>query len=188
MDLTELLQFNSSNTLQFFYTELRDTNSGRDLSQLEALHVASMLSHYAHVSRFAPAAEMPPPSGVNEVTRRLNAFDTLAVEQVNDQETVRTAAVQCLFALAFYSKWLQDRRQIEWLEEHGRAYYRHTSQLSTTDTDRKTYWLMSRNFGLWVNACQELQTDLRDRPFLMPEYSAAPIARQGGQGIAARQH
>lgn len=169
MDLTELLQFNSTNTLQFFYTELRDTNSARELSQLEALHVASMLSHYAHVSRFAPAAEMPPPSGVNEVTQRLNVFDTLAVEQLNDQETVRTAAVQCLFSLAFYRKWLEERRQTEWIAEHGRAYYRHTSQLSTTDTDKKTFWLMSRNFVLWVRACQELQTDLRDRPFLLQQ-------------------
>ena len=60
MDLKELLQFSSNGTLQFFYTELRDTNSARELSKLEALHVASMLSHYAHVSRYAPATDMPP--------------------------------------------------------------------------------------------------------------------------------
>jgi len=169
MDLRELLQFNSSNTLQFFYTELRDTNSARELSQLEALHVASMLSHYAHVSTFAPAADMPPPAGVDEVAKRFTVLDALAAGQLKDQETVRSAAVQCLFSLAFYRKWLEGRRQTEWLEDHGRAYYRHTSNLSTSDNDRKTFWLMSRNFVSWVRACQELQTDLRDRPFLLQQ-------------------
>ena len=33
MDLKELLQFSSNSTLQFFYTELLDTDSARDLSQ-----------------------------------------------------------------------------------------------------------------------------------------------------------
>ena len=167
MDLKELLQFTSNGTLQFFYTELRDTSSARDLSKLEALHVASMLSHYAHVSRYAPSTEMPPPADLEELSKRFLVFDALAIEQLNDQMTVRIAAAQCLFALAFYTAWLESRRHFEWLQDHGRAYYRHTSQLSKTDNDKKTYWLMSQNFAEWVKACQEMRADLRDRPFLV---------------------
>ena len=167
MDLKELLQFTSTGTLQFFYTELRDTNSARDLSRLEALHVASMLSHYAQVSRFAPATEMPPPSDLDELSKRFEVFDALSVEQLHDQLTVRIAAAQCLFALAFYTAWLESRRHLAWLEDHGRTYYRHSSELSKTDSDKKTFWLMSQNFAAWVKACQEMQADLRDRPFLL---------------------
>lgn len=167
MDLKELLQFSSSSTLQFFYTELRDTTSARDLSQLETLHVASMLSHYAHVSRYAPLTDLPPPADVQEVSKRFVVLDTLAVEQLNDQATVRIAGAQCLFALAFYTAWVESRRHLAWLEDRGRTYYMHTSNLSTTDNDRKTYWLMSTNFVSWVKACQEVQAGLRDRPFLL---------------------
>jgi hypothetical protein len=167
MDLKELLQFTSNGTLQFFYTELRDTSSARDLSQLEALHVASMLSHYAHVSRWVPAGDMPPPQGLDEVSKRFEILDALSAEQLNDQMTVRIAAAQCLFALSFYAAWLESRRHKAWLEDHGRTYYRHTSNLSTTENDKKTFWLMSKNFEAWVKACQELQDDLRDRPFLL---------------------
>jgi hypothetical protein len=167
MNLTELLQFTSNGTLQFFYTELRDTNSARDLSRLEALHVASMLSHYAHVSRYAPAIEMPPPSDLEELSKRFQVFDALSIEQLNDQMTVRIAAAQCLFALAFYTAWLDSRRHLAWLEDHGRSYYRHSSNLSKTDNDKRTFWLMSQNFAEWVNACKEMQADLRDRPFLL---------------------
>ena len=168
MDLKELLQFSSNNTLQFFYTELQDTNSARRLSKLETLHVASMLSHYAQVSRYAPPSDMPPPDGLDHVSSRFVLLDALGLDQVSDQMTVRIAAVECLFGLAFYAAWLESRRHMEWLEDRGRAYYRHTSQLSTTDNDKKTYWLMSTNFAAWVKACQELQADLRDRPFLLP--------------------
>ncbi len=159
MDLRELLQFTSSSTLQFFYTELRDTTSARELSKLEALHVASMLSHYAHVSRYAPAGEMPPPASVEEISRRFAVFDDLPIDQLNDQMTVRLAAAQCLFAMAFYAAWIESRRHIAWLEDHGRAYYRHTSTLSKTDNDKKTFWLMSKNFASWVKACQEVVSD-----------------------------
>ena len=167
MDLKELLQFSSSSTLQFFYTELRETNSAHDLSQLETLHVASLLSHYAHVSRYAPSTDMPPPSDVDEISKRFALLDALCVEQLNDQATVRIAGAQCLFALGFYAAWVESRRQMAWLEDRGRTYYRHTSNLSTTDNDKKTYWLMSANFVLWVKACQELQADFRYRPFLL---------------------
>lgn len=168
MDLKELLQFTSNGTLQFFYTELRDTTAARDLSQLEALHVASMLSHYAHVSRYAPTTDCPPPDGVDELSQRFRVFDALSVEQLNDQLTVRIVAAECLFALAFYTAMLESRRHKAWLEEHGRTYYRHTSNLSKTDNDKKTFWLMSTNFAAWVRACQEMRADLRDRPFLLP--------------------
>jgi hypothetical protein len=167
MDLKELLQFTSNSTVQFFYTELRETNSASDLTQLEALHVASMLSHYAHVSRYAPAAEMPPPSGLDEVSKQFEFFDALSIEQLKDQMTVRLVAARCLFALAFYSAALESRRHQAWLEDHGRTYYLHTSNLSKADNDKKTFWLMSKNFAAWVKACQELQADLRDRPFLL---------------------
>jgi len=167
MDLKELLQFTSNSTVQFFYTELRDTNSARDLTQLEALHVASLLSHYAHVSRYAAASELPPPSGVEEISKQFELLDALSIEQLKDQMTVRVAAAQCLFALAFYSAWLESRRHMTWLEDHGRTYYLHTSNLSKTDNDKKTFWLMSKNFTAWVKACQELQDDLRERPFLI---------------------
>jgi hypothetical protein len=167
MDLKELLQFTSNSTVQFFYTELRDTDSARDLTQLEALHVASMLSHYAHVSRYAPATEMPPPSGVDEVSKEFEIFDALSIEQLKDQMVVRIVAARCLFALAFYSAWLENRRHLAWLEDHGRSYYLHTSNLSKTDNDKKTFWLMSKNFAAWVKACQEMQAGLRDRPFLL---------------------
>jgi hypothetical protein len=167
MDLKELLQFTSNGTLQFFYTELRDTTSARDLSKLEALHVASMLAHYAHVSRYAPTTEMPPPAGLDEVAKRFQVFDALSVEQLNDQMTVRIAAAQCLFALSFYAAWVEDRRHQAWLEDHGRTYYLHTSNLSKTENDKKTFWLMSTNFAAWVSACREMQADLRDRPFLL---------------------
>jgi hypothetical protein len=167
MDLKELLRFTSNSTVQFFYTELRDTNSARALTQLEALHVASMLSHYAHVSRYAPASEMPPPSGLDEISRQFEVFDALSIEEVKDQLTVRIAAAQCLFALAFYSASLENRRHLEWLEDHGRTYYLYTSNLSKTDNDKKTFWLMSKNFAAWVKACQEMEADLRDRPFLI---------------------
>ena len=167
MDLKELLQFTSNGTLQFFYTELRDTSSARDLSRLEALHVASMLSHYAHVSRYASTLEMPPPTGLDDLSRRFAVLDALSVEDLRDQMTVRIAAAQCLFALAFYTAWLESRRHLAWLEEHGRCYYRQSSNLSTSDNDKKTFWLMSQNFAEWVKACKEMQADLRDRPFLL---------------------
>jgi hypothetical protein len=167
MDLKELLQFTSESTLQFFYTELRDTTAARDLSQLEALHVASMLSHYAHVSSAAPTTEMPPPAGIDDVSRRLVVLDGLSVEELRDQMTVRIAAAQCLFALAFYAAWLENRRHMAWLEDHGRTYYRHTSNLSKTDNDKRTFALMSMNFAAWVRACREMQEGLRDRPLLL---------------------
>lgn len=167
MDLKELLQFTSNSTLQFFYTELRDTSSARDLSKLEALHVASMLSHYAQVSRYASTMEMPPPTGLEDISRRFEVLDALSVEELGDQMTVRLAAAQCLFGLAFYAAWLESRRHMAWLEEHGRTYYRHTSNLSKTDNDKKTFWLMSTNFAAWVRACREMQLELRDRPFLL---------------------
>ena len=167
MDLKELLQFTSNSTLQFFYTELRDTSSARDLSKLEALHVASMLSHYAHVSRYASTLDMPPPAGLDEISRRFTVLDALSVEELRDQMTVRIAAAECLFALAFYAAWLESRRHMAWLEDHGRTYYLHTSHLSKTDNDKQTFRLMSTNFAAWVRACQEMQAELRDRPYLL---------------------
>src|ERR1051325_247360 len=122
MDLKELLQFTSNGTVQFFYTELRDTQSARDLTQLEALHVASMLAHYARVSRYAPLSELPPPSDLDEISKQFEVFEAVSIEQLNDQMTVRVAAARCLFALGFYSAWLESRRQLAWLAGQRRPH------------------------------------------------------------------
>jgi hypothetical protein len=107
LDLKELLPSDEGQTKQYFYTELRDTYCARFLSEVEAHHVSSVLAHYAQVTYEASSFDLPPVSSVVALQKRLATLDALAYRKVRDQETMRIAAVQCLFALAFYGRAIE---------------------------------------------------------------------------------
>jgi hypothetical protein len=165
--IRELLEMNRQQVLQFFYSELRDTESGRELSEPEALHVASVLAHFAHVSVSAPASDLPPPASLSQIFRQLTLLDELSVATLKDPEIMRMAAAQSLFAVGFLSREARLPSDLHWFVVQGRAYYVRASTFSSTETDQKTYYRMSKNFLPWVHACRDIQSELRYMPFAL---------------------
>lgn len=167
MNLRDCLQVSSSDALRFFYEGLRETPSAQDLSRHEALHVASVLANYSQVSCGASDALYASPINLSEVFDRFIRPDPILGSVLSDQQIMQVAAAQCLFMLGFFSNQMRHRHNLAWFESYGRAFYLRTSNCSKSRDDKKVFWLMSRNFALWVNACQEFQEELRIRPYLL---------------------
>lgn len=162
-----LLRLNPGEVLKFFFLELSKTESGRNLSHQETIHVASVLAHFAQVSTKAPASALPPPESLSQIFYHLTLMDELSVATLKDPEIMRLGAVQSLFAVGFLSREARHPSELQWFISQGKAFYIRASVFSTSETDQRTYYQMSKNFVPWVRACRDIQQELRYMPFAL---------------------
>jgi hypothetical protein len=161
----KLLKLNSGEILKFFFLELSETETGRNLSHHETLHVASVLAHFAQVSTTAPASSLPAPASLSQIFRQIHFLDELSIATLKDAEILRMTAALALFAVGFLSREARKPSELQWFISQGRAFYVRASAFSTSETDQKTYYKMSRNFVAWARACRDIQRELRYMPF-----------------------
>lgn len=164
MELKELIAVSSDDTLRFFYSGLRETEAGRNLPGFETLYLASVLANYAQYSVGADTRDPTPPEDLVQV------FDQFIIPTEtfrDDVEILHLAASQCLFMLGFFSEQMKKRHNVRWFETYGRGYYLKLSHHSATQSEKKLFWKVSRDFSQCVAACQELQANCHDARFLI---------------------
>jgi hypothetical protein len=139
----ELLAADHRQTLEFFFIGLRDV-SEPTVDRDELLYNASVLAHFAQVSRYADD-EMPAPAHLGDV------FDNFVIDStlLADSEMMETAGAQCLLLTGFFEKQMERRYNIRWYIQLGSAFFRRAAarehavrkaQLLSTIAARFEFW------------------------------------------------
>ena len=116
--LDRLLSSDPRETLQFFFSWLRDVTSGEKVDEQAVLYNASVLAHFASTSTCATTG-LPTPSSLIDV------FDRFVVDTTwrDDPEMLEMAAGQCLLLTGFFGDQLRRRHNLLWYSEIGAGFY-----------------------------------------------------------------
>ena len=154
--LEPLLASDPRDTLQFFFTWLRDVTSGEDDEQA-LLYNASVLAHFASTSS-ATAIGLPTPTSLIDV------FDRFVLDQSlrEDPEMLEMAAGQCLLLTGFFGDQLRRRHNILWYSELGAGFYAAAAAQSRAVAHQKMMTHMAGRFEYWRSSHQKLSRELRE--------------------------
>src|SRR4051812_38851772 len=100
--LDRLLSSDPRETLQFFFSGLRDVTSGEPIDEGEVLYNASVLAHFASTSTHTTGS-LPTPTSLSDV------FDRFIIDTSwrDDPELLELAAGQCLLLTGFFADQLR---------------------------------------------------------------------------------
>src|SRR5262245_18318096 len=117
--LARLLASDSRETLQFFFSQLRDVTLAEHMDDQSVLYNASVLAHFASTSTQTPSG-LPSPAALTEV------FDRFALRPVlrDDPGMMETAGGQCLLLTGFFADQMRGRHNLEWYGRLGASFYR----------------------------------------------------------------
>jgi len=158
--LDRLLSSDPRETLQFFFSGLRDVTSGEVVDEEAVLYNASVLAHFASTSTTAQTG-LPTPSSLAEV------FDRFVIDSSfrDDPELLEMAGGQILL-LGFFADQLKTRYNLDWFGELGAGFYSTAAGLSRTPSHRHMMSHMAGRFDYWRFNHLKLSRELRDLPYL----------------------
>jgi hypothetical protein len=160
--LPQLLATDQRETLQFFFSGLRDVTSDEQVDSPALLYNASVLAHFASTSRYATEG-LPGPNGLGDVFDRFVADASLRF----DSELMEWAASQCLLFTGFFGDQLQHRHNLEWFSQLGSDFYWSAATTSQQAARRRMMERMAEEFPDWRRRYQKLARELRDIPYLL---------------------
>jgi len=160
--LDRLLSSDPRETLQFFFTGLRDVTSGEPVNEDAVLYNASVLAHFASTSTSTHNG-LPTPSTLMDVFDR---FVLDASSFRDDPELLEIAGGQCLLLTGFFADQLKSRYNLDWYGDLGAGFYGTCAVLSRTPAHREMMSHMSDRFGYWRVSHLKLSRELRDLPYL----------------------
>lgn len=153
----ELLGAGHLQTLEFFAVGLRDV-SDSTVDQDELLYNASVLAHYAQVSRFADS-DLPAPANLGDVFDHFVADTTLLA----DSEMMESAGAQCLLLTGFFETQMRRRYNIGWYVQLGTGFYRRAAAQESAAKKARLLGTIASHFEYWRERHARLSRELDDR-------------------------
>jgi hypothetical protein len=160
--LGRLLSTDSRETLQFFFSELRDVTLPDHPDEQTTLYNASILAHFASTSTSAGVG-LPTPTSLGEVFDRF----VLRTPLRDDPGMMEMAAGQCLLFSGFFADQMRVRHNVEWYGRLGTGFYRAAAATSRMPGHRRMMFRMAREFDFWRRQHQALARVLRDQPYYL---------------------
>ena len=159
--LDRLLSSDPRETLQFFFSGLRDVTSGQTVDEEAVLYNASVLAHFASTSTAAQSG-LPTPHTLGDV------FDRFVIDSSfrDDPELLEMAGGQILLLTGFFADQLKFRYNLDWYGEMGAGFYSTAASLSRSASHRHMMAHMAGRFGYWRLNHLKLSRELRDLPYL----------------------
>jgi len=159
--LGTLIATDQRRTLEFFFVGLRDL-CDPTVDRQELLYNASVLAHYAQVSR-AATDDLPTPADLGAV------FDgfVLGGTGQHDRVLIEAAGAQCLLLAGFFEDQMRRRYNIRWYAELGATFFRQAARLEPAVHKA---WLLTRlanRFEPWRQRHARLGRELRDQAYLL---------------------
>jgi len=159
--LDRLLSSDPRETLQFFFSGLRDVTSGQAVDEAAVLYNASVLAHFASTST-GTTSGLPTPASLGDV------FDRFVLDSAwrDDPGMLEIAGAQCLLLTGFFADHLKSRYNLDWYGDLGAGFYGTAASLSRTPAHRQMMSHMAGRFDYWRSRHLRLSRDLRDLPYL----------------------
>jgi hypothetical protein len=158
--LGRLLSSDPRETLQFFFSGLRDVTSSEVVDEQLVLYNASVLAHFASTSTSSPDG-LPTPSSLMDVFDRF----VIGTSWRDDPETMEMAAGQCLLLTGFFGDQMRARYNLHWYGGLGAGFYRAAASVSNQPAHRKTMSHMAGQFDYWRTSHLKLSRELRTAPY-----------------------
>ena len=150
----ELLGADHRQTLEFFFIGLRDV-SEPTVDRDELLYNASVLAHFAQVSRYTDD-ELPTPANLGDVFDHFVMDSTLLA----DPEMMETAGAQCLLLTGFFEKQMQRRYNLRWYVHLGATFFRHAASREQAVKKAQLLATISAHFEFWRERHARLSREL----------------------------
>jgi len=160
--LARLLATDSRETLQFFFSELRDMTLAEHMDEPVVLYNASVLAHFASTSTNTPVG-MPTPANLVDVFDRFVQHPVLH----DDPEMMEMAAAQCLLLTGFFADQMRRRHNLDWYGRLGASFFRVASTTSAMQGHKDMMARMADEFPYWRAAHLALARELRQHPYLL---------------------
>ena len=153
----ELLASDARQTLEFFVVGLRDVSEST-VDRDELLYNASVLAHYAQVSRNSDD-DLPVPANLGDV------FDNFVVDSTlrDDAEMMETAGAQCLLLTGFFETQMRRRYNIRWYVQLGSGFFLRAAAHERTQRKAQLLATIGRRFEFWRECHARLSRELNDR-------------------------
>jgi len=161
--LAVLLRSNERETLQFFFSGLRDVTVDEEIDESALLYNASVLAHFASTSVFSPD-RLPAPRWLGDV------FDRFIIDPNvrHDTEIMEWAAAQCLIFTGFFGDQTERRHNLEWYGHIGADFFELAATSTLVVPRKQMMKRMSEEFDDWRRRYRKLSRELRDLPYLLP--------------------
>ena len=172
----ELLACGQRQTLEFFFVGLKEV-SEPTVDHGELLYNASVLAHYAQVSRFADEA-LPTPSDLGEV------FDHFVLDTPlrHDPEMMEIAGAHCLLLTGFFERQMRHRYNIRWYIEMGAGFFKRAAGRERTEGKARMLSAIGSRFEFWRERHARLSRELGGQSSLLiaapPRRPRAPHRRR----------
>ena len=167
----ELLACGQRQTLEFFFVGLKEV-SEPTVDHGELLYNASVLAHYAQVSRFADEA-LPTPTDLGEV------FDHFVLDTTlrQDPEMMEIAGAHCLLLTGFFETQMRHRYNIRWYTQMGAGFFKRAAGQERAAGKARMLGTIASRFEFWRERHARLSRELGARSSLL--ISAPPRKPQG---------
>lgn len=176
----EIYGCDSQDTINFFIEKLRDiTLKDVRLLSAERIYIASVLAHYASVSRES-RSHLPPCVNLSGI------YDIFFMELLvgtserpllpTDTETAEVAGNQTLLLTGFFQGQMKRRYNIRVFQRYGQTFYSLAAEKSVSQKRRELLSWMATNFPIWSEVLYQLSNSLRDNPYLIKLPDSPPAA------------
>jgi hypothetical protein len=159
--LAELLATDHRQTLQFFFSRLRDI-SEPTVDRQEMLYNASLLAHYAQTSTQTDV-DLPAPANLSAVFDHFVCDSTL----LHDSVMMETAGAQCLLLAGFFEDQMRRRYNIRWYAQLGASFFSRAAAQESSIRKAQLLDTIARGFEAWRQRHARLSRELRDQPYLL---------------------
>jgi hypothetical protein len=156
-----LLSVDSKVALNFFFQRLKEVSEPID-DNTELMYNASILAHYAQVSRCADS-EWPAPADLSTVFNNF-VYDSTFPHGV---KILETAGAQCLLLAGFFEDQMPKRHSIQWYAQLGSGFFNRAAALESHSHKAQLLNSLARRFELWRQRQAKLSRELRDSPYLI---------------------
>jgi hypothetical protein len=165
-DFGELFGVSTEQTLRFFLESLREEPMPRGASDDELFYVASVLAHYAVVSRFD--AEYLSFNSPSEILDSFVLRGMLGEEQLiaADPEMLEVAGSHTLLLVGFFRDQMQRRHNVGWYDELGQSFYDRASG-GCQGRKRAVLHGMAGHFPSWAQTCNATRRRFHDNYYLL---------------------
>jgi len=158
--LDRLLASDPRDTLQFFFSWLRDVTAGEEVDEQAVLYNASVLAHFASTSTQS-ASGLPTP------TTLIDVFDRFVLDTSlrDDPEMLEMAAGQCLLLTGFFADQQRRRHNLVWYCELGAGFYAAAAAQSRAASHQRMMMHMAGRFEYWRSSHLRLSRELREQRY-----------------------
>jgi hypothetical protein len=170
----ELLGVNTEQNLRFFLESLREEPLPQGASDDELFYVASVLAHYAMVSRFDPDyLSFSNPSEIFD-TFILGGLLRQEPPIAADPEMLEVAGSHTLLLVGFFRDQMQRRHNVRWYDELGQSFYDKASD-GTRGRKRTVLQRIAGHFAPWARTCNTMRRRLNDNYYVLRSREGSPL-------------